>query len=72
MKSLRADLTDAATFAVLEEAAVDVTGAVDVSVSVSADSSVLWLNVNGVCLARVCRIKQLTLPPTREVFAVPR
>jgi|GEM_PF-6770842 len=43
---------------------VDVTGAEVVEVSYSRDAagrSVLWLNVNGICLVRVCRINTLMI-----------
>lgn len=43
---------------------VDVTGAEVVEVSYSRDAAgnpVLWLNVNGICLARVCRINVLMI-----------
>lgn len=38
---------------------VDITGAEFVDVAFSADRTVLWVNVNGICVLRVCRIRNL-------------
>lgn len=43
----------------LEEAALDITGAVVVQILVRKDKKVIWINVNGVCVLRVCQIKKL-------------
>jgi hypothetical protein len=46
----------------LLNAQIDVTGAEHVDVAVSDDKTVMWVNVNGVCVLRVCRIRNLLLP----------
>ena len=43
------------------EAGLDITGDELVDVSWSHDRSVLWVNVNGVCALRVCRIRNLVI-----------
>lgn len=48
-----------ATLNALAEAHLDITGAAHVEVVTKADKSVLWINVNGVCVLRVCRIQLL-------------
>ena len=46
----------------ISEHQIDVNGAHAVQVETSDDGTVLWVNVNGVCLVRICRIKNLELP----------
>lgn len=41
------------------EAFVDVTGADHVEVAADMPRGVLWININGVCLLRICQIKEL-------------
>lgn len=43
---------------------LDITGADVVEVSHSADGTVLWVNVSGICALRICRIKQLMMNDT--------
>jgi hypothetical protein len=38
---------------------MDITGADTVQVSHSSNGSVIWVNVNGLCLLRICRIRHL-------------
>lgn len=38
---------------------LDITGPEHVQVTWSADSKVLWINIDGVCKLRVCRIGKL-------------
>jgi hypothetical protein len=45
------------------DAFTDVTGAEDVEVTCST-SGILWVNVNGICILRICQIKNLDLNGT--------
>lgn len=46
----------------LIEAHVDITMPADhVEIKTSQDKSVVWINVDGVCVLRVCRIPKLAL-----------
>lgn len=40
---------------------LDITGATIVEVKVRDDGKVLWVNIDGVCRLRVCRIETLAL-----------
>lgn len=40
---------------------LDVFGADHVEIRVSHDRTVLWINVDGICRLRVCRIRALTV-----------
>ena len=42
---------------------LDITGAdiVEVVTSTNVSGGVVWVNVNGVCVLRVCRVKALTI-----------
>jgi len=44
---------------------LDITGAEVVEVGIRNDGRVLWVNVNGICRLRVCRIKTLVLQDAR-------
>lgn len=61
MKSLMASSTDMETLEKLEEAKLDITGAAFVQVQARHDNEVLWINVNGVCVLRICLIQELEL-----------
>jgi hypothetical protein len=37
---------------------IDVTGATHVEFQIRYDGAVIWLNVDGVCLVRICRIEK--------------
>lgn len=55
----------------------DITSPQHVEVAISADRRTLWLNVNGECLFRACRIHHLTVddkaaPQTQEFGDVER
>lgn len=41
----------------LHDAALDITGAAVVQIELRGDRKVLWVNVNGVCVLRICNIK---------------
>ena len=43
------------------EKALDVTGPVAVEVTIRNDKKVIWVNIDGVCMLRVCRIESLTI-----------
>ena len=44
---------------------LDITGANEVEIEVRHDNSVIWVNVDGVCALRICRIKRVTLIGSR-------
>lgn len=60
MKHLRADRVEESLDA-LTEAHLDITGAAHVEVTCSGDGTVMWVNVNGICVLRICRIKELAV-----------
>jgi hypothetical protein len=60
-QNLKAPELTEATFNELLEAHVDVTGAAHVHILADYGKKVLHLNVNGVCLTRVCRIQELVV-----------
>ncbi len=72
-QSFTADKADTATFDKIVEAHTDVTGAafVEVRQNGAPSNRVLWVNVNGVCLLRICRIENLTLPTEEIQVPVP-
>lgn len=39
----------------------DITGADHVEIKVSENGTVVWINVNEVCVLRICRIKKITI-----------
>lgn len=40
---------------------MDITGASEVEIIVRHDQKVIWVNVNGACALRVCRIDRLSM-----------
>ena len=44
---------------------VDVTGADVVEISIREDGKVVWINVDGMCACRVCRIKEIIIDDRR-------
>jgi hypothetical protein len=44
---------------------VDITGAEVVEVLIRNDGSVVWVNIDGICILRVCRVKKLELNDLR-------
>lgn len=46
---------------------LDITGATDVSIQIRADGKVLWVNVDGICALRVCRIDRIVVLDSRIV-----
>lgn len=67
MMHLKADDLEYRTLRNLAQAQLDITGAKDVEVSHNADKSVLWVNVNGVCVLRICRIEPAGLHVPRTL-----
>jgi hypothetical protein len=41
-----------------DDTMLDITGAGVVQIDVKIDGSVLWVNIDGMCVLRVCQIKQ--------------
>lgn len=48
-----------------EPTQMDVTGAQVVDISIRADGTVIWINIDNVCKLRVCRIKKLIVEDNR-------
>jgi len=44
---------------------VDVTGADVVEISIREDGKVVWINVDGMCACRVCRIGEIIIDDRR-------
>jgi len=60
MKYLQAnDPANRAQFDALADNHLDITGAAYVGVSYSAKDKVLWVNVNSVCVLRICQIEKI-------------
>jgi hypothetical protein len=67
--SIKASESDTATLEALRQAQIDVSGAklVDVQTDMFAGRHRLWVNINGVCVLRVCQaeeMKVVALSPT--------
>ena len=45
---------------------LDITGAKEVEVMVKEDGKVLWVNADGLCLLRICRIGRITVEDKRR------
>lgn len=61
MKSFLADKLDEKALQEILDSHIDVADAEYVEVLVNTARNILWVNVNGVCLLRICRIKNLTI-----------
>lgn len=61
MKHIYAAKLDKDTFNNLIDVAVDVTGAENVEVKVDGTRGIVWVNVNDVCVLRVCRANTITV-----------
>ena len=61
MNSIDARVTNDATMQALLSAHTDITGPqhVDIQTARSHAGTVLWVNVNGVCVLRICQIMSL-------------
>ena len=57
--NLRADNSSLETAGKLMDAHVDITGAKHVEMMASADRKTIWVNVNGICVLRICKIENL-------------
>ncbi len=42
----------------IKEEMKDITGAESVQVQIRSDGKVIWVNVDGACVLRICRIRQ--------------
>ena len=40
---------------------IDVSGAEYCQIQIREDGKVVWINVNGICVCRVCRIEELRI-----------
>lgn len=49
----------------LLSAQLDITGADNVEIQIREDKKVIWVNVQGVCVLRICQIKNLALTDER-------
>ncbi len=49
----------------------DVTAPDGVEIMIRHDGKVIWVNIDGKCLLRACRIKNLTLDDQRQDFSEP-
>ncbi len=59
MKSVYAAKLDKDTFNNLIGVAVDITGAETVQVKLDGARGILWVNVNDVCVLRVCQANEI-------------
>jgi hypothetical protein len=62
---LTADKADLVEWGKLQEVFTDITGAHEVEVTTGIGPNkkpILWVNVNGVCVLRICQIENLSLP----------
>jgi hypothetical protein len=46
---------------------LDITAPTHVEISIRSDGTVIWVNIDGLCRFRVCRIKNLVLDDNRTV-----
>lgn len=63
-RSITAERLDLETLRVISDAQVDVTGAQGVHVHWNAKKTVIWVDVNGVNLLRICQIESLVIGDT--------
>lgn len=59
MKSIRADEVSQATLETLSKEFLDITGAQHIEIRMDVANHVVWVNVNGICVLRVCRIVEM-------------
>jgi hypothetical protein len=45
---------------------LDITGPEEVEIMIKEDGKVLWVNVGGLCVLRICKIGKLTLEDKRK------
>jgi hypothetical protein len=58
--NIKADSIDLDSMRKIMESHVDVTGAELVEVQINSNRDTMWVNVNGICLLRICKINNLT------------
>lgn len=61
MRHVSAGEADKDTFNNLIDAAVDVTGAKRVEVKIDSKRGVLWVNINDVCVLRICKVQEFSV-----------
>lgn len=61
MKHVFASEADKDTFKNLVESAVDVNGAKKVEVQIDGKRDILWVNINDVCVLRVCKVQEFAI-----------
>jgi hypothetical protein len=54
------------TFGELEASVIDITNAECVDIQISYKGDIIWVNVNGVCVLRICRIGHFHLDDFRK------
>jgi len=64
MPGISAEKMGIETLQQLNDSAVDIASPEGVEVLIRADQKVLWVNVNGVCVLRCCKIKNLEVKTT--------
>lgn len=64
MPEIVAEKMDIETLHKINDSAVDISSPESVEVLTRADKKVLWVNVNGVCVLRICKIKNLVVEIT--------
>lgn len=50
-----------------EMSSIDITEPEVVQVDIKSDGKVIWINVNGICMFRACRIKNLEINDGRKI-----
>lgn len=50
----------------LLEKSIDVTGAEYCEIRIRDDGTVIWVNVDGICVCRICRIENLSVVDDRR------
>lgn len=69
MKTVRADIADIQTCRNLMDVGLDIRGAEAVQVQISKKGDRLWVNVNGVCVLRICQMPPGTLEVKNDATA---
>jgi len=64
MPEIVAEKMDIETLHKINDSAVDISSPEAVEVLIRADQKVIWVNVNGVCVLRCCKIKNLVVKTT--------
>lgn len=59
--TFKADQLDGVTVQNVMDHHTDVTGAYEVEIQTDRHRGIIWVNINGICLLRVCRIRTLKI-----------